>query len=158
MWLKMKEYTTNLHQCVYGRTLSGTLCINHDDVIKWKHFRVTGHLCGEFTGPRWIPLTKASDTKLWCFLWSTPWINSWVNNHEAGDLRRQRPHYDVIVMIVPGSCWWHRTYLAPGPGNYRDGTSRFEYIRKPLYLMVRFSYAGTLTPAGWCELTPYVIL
>ena len=24
-------------------------------------FRVTGHLCGEFTGPRWIPLTKASD-------------------------------------------------------------------------------------------------
>ena len=24
-------------------------------------FRVTGHLCGEFTGPRWIPRTKASD-------------------------------------------------------------------------------------------------
>ena len=21
------------------------------DVIKWKHFHVTGHLCGEFTGP-----------------------------------------------------------------------------------------------------------
>ena len=33
-------------------------------------FRVTGHLCGEFTGPRWIPCTKASDAKLWCFLWS----------------------------------------------------------------------------------------
>ena len=33
-------------------------------------FRVTGHLCGEFTGPRWIPLTKASDAELWCFLWS----------------------------------------------------------------------------------------
>ena len=27
----------------------------HDDVIKCKHFRVTGHLCGEFTGSRWIP-------------------------------------------------------------------------------------------------------
>ena len=32
----------------------------------WRHqmeniFRVTGHLCGEFTGPRWIPRTKASD-------------------------------------------------------------------------------------------------
>ena len=26
-------------------------------------FRVTGHLCGEFTGPRWIPRTKASDTQ-----------------------------------------------------------------------------------------------
>ena len=33
-------------------------------------FRVTGHLCGEFTGPRWIPRTKASDAELWCSLWS----------------------------------------------------------------------------------------
>ena len=33
-------------------------------------FRVTGPLCGEFTGPRWIPLTKASDAELWCYLWS----------------------------------------------------------------------------------------
>ena len=32
-------------------------------------FRVTGHLCGKFTGPRWIPHTKASDAELWCFLW-----------------------------------------------------------------------------------------
>ena len=30
----------------------------HDDVIKWKQFRVTGLLCGEFTGHRWIPITK----------------------------------------------------------------------------------------------------
>ena len=30
----------------------------------WNIFRVTGHLCGEFTGPRWIPRTKASDAKL----------------------------------------------------------------------------------------------
>ena len=34
-------------------------------------FRVTGHLCGEFTGPRWIPRTKASDAELWRFLWCT---------------------------------------------------------------------------------------
>ena len=26
------------------------------------------------------------------------WINGWVNNREAGDLRRYRAHYDVIVM------------------------------------------------------------
>ena len=25
--------------------------------------------------------------------------NGWVNNREAGDLRRHRAHYDVIVMI-----------------------------------------------------------
>ena len=35
-------------------------------------FRVTGHLCGEFTGPRWIPRSKASNAELWCFLWSAP--------------------------------------------------------------------------------------
>ena len=34
------------------------------------NFRVTGPLCGEFIGHRWIPLTKASDAELWCFLWS----------------------------------------------------------------------------------------
>ena len=62
-------------------------------------FRVTGPLCGEFTGPRWIPLTKASDAELWCFLWSAPWINGWVNNREAGDLKRHRDHYDVIEMM-----------------------------------------------------------
>ena len=26
------------------------------------------------------------------------WINGWVNNRKAGDLRRYRAHYDVIVM------------------------------------------------------------
>ena len=30
-------------------------------------FRVTGHLCGEFTGHRWIPHTKACNAGLWCF-------------------------------------------------------------------------------------------
>ena len=25
------------------------------------------------------------------------WINGWVNNREAGDLRRYRAHYDVIL-------------------------------------------------------------
>ena len=63
-------------------------------------FRVIGPLYGEFTGHRWIPLTKASDAEVWCFLWSAPWINGWVNNREAGDVRRHRAHYDVIVMIM----------------------------------------------------------
>ena len=44
----------------------------HDDVTKWKHFLVTGHMCVEFTGHRWIPRTKSSDAELWCFLWSAP--------------------------------------------------------------------------------------
>ena len=28
------------------------------------------------------------------------WINGWVNNRDAGDLRRYRAHYDVIVMLT----------------------------------------------------------
>ena len=35
-------------------------------------FRVTGPVGGVSTGHRWIPLTKASDAELWCFLWSAP--------------------------------------------------------------------------------------
>ena len=50
-------------------------------------FGVTGPLCGEFIGQRWIPHTKASDAELW------------VNNLYAGDLRRYSAHYDVTVMI-----------------------------------------------------------
>ena len=30
------------------------------------------------------------------------WINGWVNNREAGDLRRHRGQYDVIVMLCMG--------------------------------------------------------
>ena len=38
------------------------------------------------------------------------WINGWVNNCEAGDLRRHRAHYDVIVMkLLPYE--WYRTPL-----------------------------------------------
>ena len=62
-------------------------------------FRVTGPLCVEFTGHRWIPRTKASDAELWYFFICTR-INDWVNNREAGDLRRHGAHYDIIVM-----CW-----------------------------------------------------
>ena len=44
----------------------------HDDVIKWKHFPRYMPLRGESTGHRLIPLIKASDAELWCFLWSGP--------------------------------------------------------------------------------------
>ena len=33
-------------------------------------FRVTGPLCGDFTGHRWFPLIKASEVELWCSFWS----------------------------------------------------------------------------------------
>ena len=61
-------------------------------------FRVTGPLCGEFTGDRWIPRTNASDAELW-FLWSAPEYIEEKIHREAGDLRPHRAYYDVIVMF-----------------------------------------------------------
>ena len=71
----------------------------HDDVIKWKHFRVAGHLCWEFTGDRWIPLTLEGQWRgALTFSMMCAWTNGWVNNRDADDLTRHRAHYDVIVM------------------------------------------------------------
>ena len=60
-------------------------------------FRVTGPLCGEFAAPGDFPaqrpVTRSFDVFFIC-----AWINDWVNNHEAGDLRHHRGHYDIIVM------------------------------------------------------------
>ena len=70
----------------------------HDDVIKWKHFPrywpfvrrihrspVNSPHKGQWRGALMCPLICVC-------------INDWVNNGEAGDLRRYRIHYDVIVM------------------------------------------------------------
>ena len=59
MWCAI---TRHIFQCC--------LTILHDDVIKWKHFPRYWPFVMGFTVHRWIPLTKASDTELWCFLWS----------------------------------------------------------------------------------------
>ena len=48
---------------------------------------------GEFPPQR--PVTWSLDFSL---IWA--WTNDWVNNRDAGDLRRHRAHYDVIVMRV----------------------------------------------------------
>ena len=60
-------------------------------------FRVTGHLCGEFTGPGEFPAQRLVTRSLMFSLISAR-INSWVNTRKAGDLRRNRAHYDVIVI------------------------------------------------------------
>ena len=70
-------------------------------MTKWNGniIRVTGPLCVESTGHRWIPVTKASDAELWCFFICV-WTNGWVNNRDAGDLGRHRAHYYVIIMFM----------------------------------------------------------
>ena len=65
---------------------------NHDDVIKWKHF------------PRYWPFVWGIHQWRRALIFSLicVWKNGWENNRGAGDLRRYRSHYDVIVMITEG--------------------------------------------------------
>ena len=81
-------------------------------------FRVKGPLCGKFTGPRWIPRTKASDAELWCFLWSaseqmidytsrcrwfgTPSRSSWCHCNECK--WNQNIHSKVLYSLP--QHWW----------------------------------------------------
>ena len=62
-------------------------------------FHVTGHLYGEFTGPRWIPAQRPVTRSFDVFF--DLHLNKGLGKQagEAGDLRRYRAHYDVIVMI-----------------------------------------------------------
>ena len=57
-------------------------------------FRVTGRLCGEFTGD------KGQRRGALMFSLIFAWVNDWVNNREAGDLRCHRAGYNITVMIL----------------------------------------------------------
>ena len=99
----MKEFCcsllTVLSRLLRRQTSGVFLC--HDDVIKWKPF------------PRYWPFVRgihrlpvnSPHNGHWrgtlMFSLICAWINGSVNNREAGDLRRHRAHYDVIVMV----CW-----------------------------------------------------
>ena len=73
----------------YGRKIT-----IHDDVIKGKHFpRNWPFVRGIHRSPVNSPHRGQWRVALIC-----AWINASVNNREAGDLRRHRFHYDVIVM------------------------------------------------------------
>ena len=85
------------------------ISINHDGVIKWKHFpRYWPFVRGIHRSPVNSPHKgQWRGALMFSLIWV--WINSWVNNREAGDLRRYRVHCDVIVMIS-GFMWDVITY------------------------------------------------
>ena len=73
--------------------------IDEYDDIKWKHLSrywpfARGIHTSSVNSPQKGQWRGALMFSLICV-----WINGWVNNREAGDLRRYRAHYDVIVMI-----------------------------------------------------------
>ena len=76
-----------------------TKVVLHDDVMKWKHFpRYWPFVRGIHRSPVNSP-HKGQWRGALMFSLICVWINGWVNNREAGDLRRYRTHYDVIMMI-----------------------------------------------------------
>ena len=69
----------------------------HDDAIRWKHFPRYWPFVG---GIHWSPVNsphkgQRRGTLMFCLICAR--IKGWVNNRKAGDLRRHRAHYDVIV-------------------------------------------------------------
>ena len=69
-----RSYFTCAHIASDIFYISSLIYKQHHMMTSWNgnSFRVTESLWVEFTGHRWIPLTKASDAELWCFLGSAP--------------------------------------------------------------------------------------
>ena len=80
-------------------TLQNMVNGSHDYVIKWKHFTRNWPLMRGIH--RWPGNSPHTGKWRGVFRFSLicAWINGWVNNCKAGDFRRHRPHYDVILMI-----------------------------------------------------------
>ena len=90
---------TYLHQdTVYVSMMVAEVLVPHDDVIKWNHLPhywpfvrglhrspVNSPHKGQWRGALMFPLICA-------------WTNTLANNEDAGDLKRHRAYYDVIVM------------------------------------------------------------
>ena len=61
-------------------------------------FRVTGHFLWEIHRSPVNSPHKSQWREALLFSLICAWINGWVNTREAGDLRRNRAHYDVTIM------------------------------------------------------------
>ena len=74
-------------------------CPRHDGVIKWKHFP---RYWPFVRGMHWWPVDsphKGQWRWAWMFSLSCVRTSDWANHRNAGDLRRNRAHYDVTVII-----------------------------------------------------------
>ena len=119
--------------------------MNHDDVIKWKHF------------PRYCPFVRGIHRSLvnsphkgqWrgalMFSLTCTRVNGWVNNGEAGDLRRKRARYDVTLMCWPAKV----NILIP------EDTS-FQWVNslRPSDIIWRQSGSRLVQLMVWCLTTP----
>ena len=86
----------------------------HNHVIKWKHFpRYWPFVRGIHRSPVNSPHKGHWRVALMLSLICAR-INGWGNNREAGDLRRHRTHYNVILMLLSTRhdyCYMHTTLV-----------------------------------------------
>ena len=73
---------------------------NADDVIKWKRFLRYWPFVREIHRSAANSPHEGQWRGALMFTLICAWRKGWVNNHEAGDLRRYRAHYDVTVMML----------------------------------------------------------
>ena len=104
---------THLFRCLLT---SRPLATEHDDVIEWKHFpRYWPSVRGVHRSPVTSP-HKGQWRGALIFHSIYAWINGCVNSRAAGNLRRHRAHYDVIVMntctglLGSWNCIWYNHY------------------------------------------------
>ena len=96
-WFKLSQHWCWTNEYAHIKINTCThLCMRHFMMTSSNEniVRVTGHLCREFTGHPWIPLTKPGRQSFDVF------FDLILNKHncKAGDLRLHRVHYDVTVM------------------------------------------------------------
>ena len=111
----------------------------HDDVMKWKHFPrywpfVQGIPRSPVNSPHKGQWRGALMLSLICV-----GINDWVNNRDAGDLRRDRAHYDVTLM--PHYLLNHCSGNPPVTGWFPSQRARkgtFTLVRTRVLHRVRF--------------------
>ena len=95
--LRSTPLDTNLRVCCFQMGFTDFIMMTSSN---GNFFRVTGPLCGEFAGHRWIPPNKGQWRGALTFPLIWAWLNGCVNNRKAGDLRRHRAHYDVTVVMT----------------------------------------------------------
>ena len=90
-------------------------------------FGVTGHLCREFTGPQWIPHTKASDAELWCLL--------------RPNKRLSKQSWGWWFETLSCSLWRHRNVLTIDiPLFGREGDTWGVFCETTVWLMFYLNY------------------
>ena len=83
---------------------------SHDDVIKWMHCRRYWPFVREIHRSTGNSPHKGQWRGALIFSLICAWLNGWTNNRDAGDLRRHRAPFDVIVVTyllrIISTKWW----------------------------------------------------